>query len=126
QGMVVVPIFAGFDTLRNQGRLFDYDVTGGRYEERDYVATGSGSLHAGTGIRVGDHEGLARNEALDPCVRALRVAGDNEPAPGGPAPLRGIYPTGATITASGFERVGDDELARRFEVIADQDRGVKQ
>jgi proteasome beta subunit len=126
QGMVVVPIFAGFDTLRNQGRLFDYDVTGGRYEERDYVATGSGSLHAGTVVRIGYHEGLARDEAIDLCVRALWVAADNDSATGGPDPLRGIYPTVATITAKGFERVSDDELARRFEVIAEQDRGVKQ
>jgi proteasome beta subunit len=53
QGMVVVPIFAGYDLRRECGRLWDYDVTGGRYEERDYVATGSGSLHAGTVIKVG-------------------------------------------------------------------------
>src|SRR5512138_4028353 len=53
QGMVVVPIFAGYDERRGQGRLFSYDVTGGRYEERDQVATGSGSLHAGTVIKVG-------------------------------------------------------------------------
>src|SRR5690349_21010302 len=37
QGMVVVPIFAGYDERRGQGRLFSYDVTGGRYEERDQV-----------------------------------------------------------------------------------------
>ena len=52
QGLVVVPIFAGFDLRRNMGRLFTYDVTGGRYEERDHTATGSGSLHAGTVIKV--------------------------------------------------------------------------
>ena len=46
QGMVVVPIFAGYDQRRAMGRLWAYDVTGGRYEEREYVATGSGSLHA--------------------------------------------------------------------------------
>ena len=37
QGLVVVPIFAGFDTRRGNGRLFSYDVTGGRYEERDHT-----------------------------------------------------------------------------------------
>src|SRR3954471_19207166 len=59
QGLVVVPIFAGYDTRRSQGRLFTYDVTGGRYEERDYVATGSGSLHAGTVVKVGYRDGLS-------------------------------------------------------------------
>jgi proteasome beta subunit len=126
QGLVVVPIFAGYDTLRHQGRLFDYDVTGGRYEERDYVATGSGSLHAGTVIRIGYREGLSRDEALDLCVRALWVAADNDSATGGPDPLRGIYPTVATITARGFERVSDDELAGRFQAVAEQERGVIQ
>src|SRR5215213_3470581 len=33
QGLAVVPLFAGFDTRRDAGRLFQYDVTGGRYEE---------------------------------------------------------------------------------------------
>ena len=60
QGMVVVPIFAGYDLRRRTGRLFTYDVTGGRYEEQDYVATGSGSLHAGTVIKIGYRESMTR------------------------------------------------------------------
>jgi proteasome beta subunit len=126
QGMVVVPIFAGYDTRRNQGRLFTYDVTGGRYEERDYVATGSGSLHAGTVIKIGFREGLSRDEVVDLCVRALWEAADADSATGGPDPLRGIYPVVATITAAGFERVTDEELAGRFERAAASDRGVEQ
>ena len=39
-GLAVVPIFAGYDLRRSVGRLWAYDVTGGRYEEREYVATG--------------------------------------------------------------------------------------
>ena len=42
QGLVVVPIFAGFDLKRGEGRIFKYDITGGRYEETEYYATGSG------------------------------------------------------------------------------------
>ena len=61
QGMVVVPMFAGYDLRRQVGRLWSYDVTGGRYEELDYVATGSGSLHAGTVIKVGFRDGLDRD-----------------------------------------------------------------
>jgi len=125
QGMVVVPIFAGYDTKRRVGRLFDYDVTGGRYEERDHVATGSGSLHAGTVIQVGYREGLSRDEAVDLCVRALWVAADNDSATGGPDPLRGIYPVVATIGEQGFQRVADDELAERFARIA-QEREERQ
>jgi len=122
QGLVVVPIFAGYDERRQQGRLFTYDVTGGRYEEKDLVATGSGSLHAGTVIKVGYRPGLGRDDAVDLAVKALWVAADADSATGGPDPLRGVYPTVATITATGFELVGDDELRRRFDVIAQEVR----
>ena len=34
QGLAVVPLFAGYDLdATDQGRIFSYDVTGGRYEE---------------------------------------------------------------------------------------------
>ncbi len=118
QGFVVVPIFAGWDQRRLVGRLFAYDVTGGRYEEADQIATGSGSLHAGTVIKVGYREGLARDEAIDLCLKALWEAADSDSATGGPDALRGIYPVVATITEHGYQRVADDELRTRFEGIA--------
>lgn len=118
QGMVVVPIFAGFDERRDVGRLWDYDVTGGRYEERDYVATGSGSLHAGTVVKVGFRADLDESAAVDLACRALWEAADADSATGGPDALRGIYPVVASITSRGWERVGDDDLARRYEAIA--------
>src|SRR5215204_3384713 len=84
QGLVVVPLFAGYDLRRMQGRLWAYDVTGGRYEEREYVATGSGSLHAGTVIKVGYRTGLSRDDAIDLAVRGLWEAADADSATGGP------------------------------------------
>jgi proteasome beta subunit len=122
QGLVVVPLFAGYDLRRLQGRLFAYDVTGGRYEEREYVATGSGSLHAGTVIKVGYRTGLSRDDAIDLAVRSLWEAADADSATGGPDVLRGIYPTVATVTAEGWQPVADDELATRFERIASEMR----
>ena len=65
QGFVVVPLFAGFDVRRGTGRLFEYDVTGGRYEESDFAATGSGSLHAGTVIKLGYRPGMDRDAAVE-------------------------------------------------------------
>src|SRR2546430_1515376 len=65
QGLVVVPLFAGYDVRRRQGRLFQYDVTGGRYEETNFATTGSGSLHAGTGLKLGYPAGMPREEAND-------------------------------------------------------------
>jgi proteasome beta subunit len=118
QGMVVVPLFAGYDLRRSTGRLFAYDVTGGRYEEREYVATGSGSLHAGTVIKVGFRPDMTRDEAVDLAARSLWEAADADSATGGPDALRGIYPVVATITAEGWRRVGDEELAERYRSIA--------
>jgi len=118
QGMVVVPIFAGFDERRAVGRLWDYDVTGGRYEERDYVATGSGSLHAGTVVKVGYRPELPLDTAVDLACRALWEAADADSATGGPDVLRGIYPVVATITQTGWTRLADEDLAERYQAIA--------
>ncbi len=123
QGMVVVPLFAGYDLRRNQGRLWAYDVTGGRYEEREYVATGSGSLHASTVIKVGFRSDLGRDDAINLAARSLWEAADADSATGGPDALRGIYPIVATVTAAGWQPVADDELAQRFQSIADEMRG---
>ncbi len=101
-GLGVVPIFAGYDLRREVGRLWAFDITGGRYEEREYVATGSGSLHAGTVIKLGYREGIDRDTAVDLACRALWEAADADSATGGPDALRGIYPIIATITADGF------------------------
>jgi len=122
-GMVVVPIFGGYDVRRETGRLWDYDVTGGRYEEKDFVATGSGSLHAGTVIKVGYSPSLDADAAIDLACRALWEAADADSATGGPDVLRGLYPVVARITAEGFTRVDDDDLARRYEEIAANVRG---
>ncbi|HEY8547766.1 MAG TPA: proteasome subunit beta [Acidimicrobiales bacterium] len=119
QGMAVVPLFAGFDTRRGVGRLFEYDVTGGRYEESDFAATGSGSLHAGTVIKLGYREGLGTDDAIELAINALFQAADEDSATGGPDLIRGIYPVVATITAEGFHRLPDEEVADRFRALLD-------
>src|SRR6187200_1305920 len=70
QGLAVVPLFAGYDVRRGTGRLFQYDITGGRYEESNHAATGSGSLHAGTVIKLGYRDGLDRGEVVDLALAA--------------------------------------------------------
>src|SRR5215204_4381552 len=117
-GLAVVPIFAGFDERRGRGRLWDFDVTGGRYEEREYVATGSGSLHAGTVVKLGWRPDLDRDSAIDLACRALWEAADADSATGGPDVLRGIYPVIATITAERWSRLDDEDLAARYERLS--------
>lgn len=122
QGLVVVPIFAGYDTEQRRGRLWDYDATGGRYEEHDFVSTGSGSMLAGTVLRVGWRSDLDRNAAIRLAAAALWEAADADSATGGPDALRGIYPIVATITADGWSRIGDDVLATTYQSITEEVR----
>jgi proteasome beta subunit len=122
QGLAVVPLFAGYDVSRKVGRLFEYDVTGGRYEEQEFAASGSGMLHAGTVVKLGFRPGLDRGAVVDLALRALWTAADEDSATGGPDALRGIWPVVATITAGGYDRVPDPELAERFAAIVDADQ----
>ena len=121
QGLGVVPLFAGYDVRRGEGRLFEYDVTGGRYEEQNHVESGSGSLHAGTVVKLGFRDGLSRDEAIDLVVHALYRAAEEDSATGGPDLIRGIFPVVATITAQGYERVDDAELRTKVEAIIAQE-----
>ena len=120
QGLPIVPIFAGFDERIGQGRLFQFDGTGGRYEERDYAATGSGSLHATTVIKLRHHDELDLDGAVDVVVEALFQAADEDSATGGPDPVRGIYPIVASITADGFERLDDQRVSDRTAVLLER------
>jgi proteasome beta subunit len=120
QGMVVVPIFAGYDLRRATGRLWDFDATGGRYEERDHVATGSGSLHASTVIKVGYRPELSRDDAIDLAALSLWEAADADSATGGPDALRGIFPVVAVIDSDGWQRLDDADLADRYTRISQE------
>lgn len=119
QGLAVVPIFAGYDTRRAAGRLFQYDITGGRYEESNFATSGSGGSLAGSVVKMRFHEGLSRDETVDLAITALFEAADEDSATGGPDMVRGIYPVIATITSEGFTRVPDEEIAERFVGLLD-------
>lgn len=124
QGLVVIPLFAGYDLRRNMGRIFTYDVTGGHYEESDFHATGSGGRDARTAIKLGYRDHMSADEAISLVIEALYQAADEDSATGGPDMVRGIYPTVAVITERGFERVADDRVAQSFqELIAAKHQG---
>jgi len=114
QGLVVVPIFAGYDVRRRRGRIFTYDVTGGRYEESDYHADGSGGRDARTTVKLGWSEGMDRDSTMELAIQGLYEAAEEDSATGGPDAVRGIYPAIATITAAGYEAVTEAEVAERF------------
>jgi proteasome beta subunit len=117
QGLAVVPLFAGYDTSRGNGRIFNYDVTGGKYEDTDFQATGSGGRDARSTIKLGWREGLAQEAAVELAVQSLYDAADEDSATGGPDPVRGIYPIVAVVDATGYREVPEDEVAERFAAL---------
>ena len=117
QGLVVVPIFAGYDEARNEGRIFKYDVTGGRYEEDDYHATGSGGKDARSTIKKRFKSDLSRDAAAKVAVEALFDAADEDVGTGGPDLMRGIFPNVVAITAEGTYAIPEDEVRTLFEEI---------
>jgi proteasome beta subunit len=122
QGLVVVPIFAGFDERAGVGRLFKYDVTGGRYEETDYFAQGSGGKDARDSLKKRFRRDMSRDEAVRAALEALLDASDEDLGTGGPDFQRGIFPTVKTISRSGITDLVDDDVRRHLEAIL-SDRG---
>jgi len=118
QGLVVVPIYGGYDLRKGVGRIFRYDAIGGRYEETDYNATGSGSRDAKASLKKRWRPGLARREALQAAVEALLDASEADTATGGPDPVRGIYPSVHVVSSEGVQKVPDDEVRLAFESVA--------
>jgi len=117
QGLVVVPLFAGYDLRRHQGRLWKFDVTGGRYEEAEFEATGSGGLYARESLKK-SHSGTAtRAEAMEMAVMALTDAADEDRGTGGIDTLRGIYPTVIFCSERGIDQAPEDEIKATYERI---------
>jgi proteasome beta subunit len=114
QGLVAVPLFAGYDAARGTGRIFSYDATGGHYEDTDFQSTGSGGRDARSTIKAGWREGLSRDEAVDLAIQSLYDAADEDSATGGPDLVRGIYPLTAVVDAKGYRLVPEEEVAERF------------
>jgi proteasome beta subunit len=111
QGLAVVPLFAGFDLAVGQGRIFSYDVTGGRYEETAFHSVGSGSMFARGSLKKLYRVDLSETECVTAIVQALYDAADDDSATGGPDLTRRIFPVVQVITAEGGRRVPDADVA---------------
>jgi len=120
QGMVVVPLFAGYDLRRQQGRLWKFDITGGRYEEADFDATGSGGLYARESLKKRQRQDGSREEALRSAVEALTDAADEDRGTGGIDTLRGIFPTVIFCSEQGIEESGESEIRAAHEHVLER------
>ncbi|SDT29441.1 proteasome endopeptidase complex, beta component Threonine peptidase. MEROPS family T01B [Pseudarthrobacter equi] len=111
QGLAVVPLFAGFDTSAGVGRLFSYDVTGGRYEEHEHHTVGSGSVFARGALKKLWRPNLSAEEAVSVAIEALFDAADDDSATGGPDTVRRLWPVVYTVDSTGTRRVAEEQLA---------------
>jgi proteasome beta subunit len=122
QGIVVVPLFAGYELRDGSGRIFEYDPVGGRYRATDHAATGSGSLAARSTLKrlVDTQAGL--DHAMRVAVEALFDAAEEDSATGGPDLIRRIYPIVAAIDADGYRELPDEDVAGLVEAIVAERR----
>jgi proteasome beta subunit len=111
QGLAVVPLFAGYDVDIRGGRIFSYDVTGGRYEETAFHSVGSGSMFARGSLKKLYREDLTADQCVTAIIQALYDAADDDSATGGPDLARRIFPVVHVITAAGQQRLSQDAVA---------------
>ncbi|MFD9903996.1 proteasome subunit beta [Streptomyces sp. NPDC059063] len=120
QGLAVVPLFAGYDLDRGAGRVFTYDVTGGRSEERGIAATGSGSVYARGSLKKLYREGMSEHDIVLAAVQALYDAADDDTATGGPDLTRRLYPLVALVTEDGYRQLSQDEVSEVARSVVDR------
>jgi len=124
QGLAVVPLFAGYETQSDDpakaGRIFSYDVTGGRYEEHSFHSVGSGSVFARGALKKLYRDDFTEQDAVVACIQALYDAADDDSATGGPDLTRRIYPVITSVTGDGFRRLPDDEVERVTQQVVDE------
>jgi len=111
QGLVLVPLLAGYDLDSGAGRIFSYDPTGGPSEEHRFYSIGSGSVFAQGALKKLYTEDMPANEAVLCCVQALYDAADDDSATGGLDMARRIFPVVTTVTGDGFTRLPEAEVA---------------
>lgn len=122
QGLVVIPIFVGYDVKRGEGKIYKYDVTGGRYEETDYHATGSGGMHARATMKKLFRSVMPEDEAVRVALEAMYDAAEEDVGTAGPDFIRGIFPTTKTVTAVGIRDVEEDRIRAVYQTMIEARR----
>jgi proteasome beta subunit len=126
QGLIVVPLFAGYDDKRGEGRIYKYDVAGGRYAEADYYAIGSGGKDARSSMKKLYRPGMTEVEAVRVALEALIDAADEDRGTGGPDFVRRIFPTLKLVTREGIQEVVEERIAAECDAILNARRTLPQ
>jgi proteasome beta subunit len=122
QGLIVLPIYVGYDVKRREGRIFKYDITGGRYEESEYHSIGSGGKDARNTMREHYRKHMTEDEALKLALLALYNAAEEDVGTGGPDLIRGIYPTAKIVNESGITDAEDRRIASVYAALIETRR----
>jgi len=120
QGLAVMPLYAGFDHDKNRGRIYKFDITGGRYKETDFYATGSGGKDARGSLKKAWRHEMTCEQAVEIAVGALMEAADEDRATGGFDIARGIYPIAKFANVEGVEDVPESDVLSCYERILAQ------
>ena len=115
QGLVVVPLFAGYDPASSRARIYEFDPVGGRYEEQRFATNGSGGRDARGSLKARYRTDLDVDQAAAVAIEALWDAADEDAATGGPDVVRGIYPLVTVIDADGYRELPEDQVASLVE-----------
>lgn len=125
QGLVVMPLFCGYDHEKGCGRIYKFDITGGRYSEEDYYATGSGGKDARSSLKkTFRHRDFSRSAAIEATVEALTDAADEDRATGGFDIDREIYPICKLVTHGAVEDVSDEDLLAAYNRVMERRRDL--
>src|SRR4030067_3450127 len=122
QGLIVIPIFAGYDLIKGEGRIYKYDVTGGRYEESEYYSTGSGGKDARNTLKKLYSPDMPEDKAILLALEALYDAAEEDIGTGGPDMIRGIFPVVKVINKDGITDIEQDQIEASYKQLINSRR----
>ena len=117
RGLVVLPLFMGWDERAQRGRMFSYDATGGRYEEHAYCSVGSGAAFARGALKKLHDPDADERSAVAALLQSLYDAADDDSATSGLALTRGIFPLVMRASQTGVARWSEDGVRELAETI---------
>ena len=119
QGLAVVPILTGYDEEMGPGRIFSYDGLGGRQEERNCFAIGSGSIFAIGSLKKMYQQDMGEDDAVAACLQAVYDAGQQDVYTMGYDLTREIFPVVYVTTGAGNRRLTNEDVGTRMRAVID-------
>lgn len=117
RGLVALPIFAGVSVPDGAGKIFSFDITGGRFEEHHHHSVGSGAPYAGGTLKRLWKPELSQEQAIEIALKALIDAAEEDAATSGPDSQRGIFPRIKIATTAGVDTIADATIRQHLSAI---------